>query len=260
MGLSKPFFRITRPGAFIPDYVMDKRYAPDRLQLSRAYISIEKDLRSIFDYIEPDDKNINAFSFELYSLLLRACTEVELNCKEIMVANGAIPEGRHFTMKDYKKLEKATLLSKYKAVFRNWRRKQPNSKVVYEEKVFQPFINFGLSPQKSPDWYDAYNQVKNNREEDLEKASLENCMNAVSGILILLYLQFGSRCIATSKTGDLLIQTEDADDFLFQPDVLFVVHTPSKSDWDASQLYDFQWDNLKKEENPFARFFEVELS
>lgn len=85
-------------------------------------------------------------------------------------------------------------------------------------------------------------------------------MNAVAGILILLYLQFGSRCIATSKTGDLFIQTEDADDFLFQPDVLFVVHTPSKSDWDASQLYDFQWDNLKKEENPFARFFEVELS
>ena len=148
------------------------------------------------------------------------------------------------------KLEKATLLSKYKAAFRNWRRKQSDSKVVYEEKLFQPFINFGLSPQKSPDWYDAYNQVKHNREENLEKASLENCMNAVAGILILLYLQFGSQWIATSKTGDFLIQKEDedADDSLFQPDALFVVYTPLKSDWKASQLYDFQWNNLKKEQ------------
>ena len=45
------FYRIARPKAFILDYVKDKRYASDRLQLSRAYINIEKELRSIFDFL-----------------------------------------------------------------------------------------------------------------------------------------------------------------------------------------------------------------
>ena len=93
MGISKPFYRIARPKAYIPDYAVDPRYAKDRLQLSRAYVNIEKELRNIFNYIEPDEDNRNAFSFELYSLLLRACTEVELNCKQIMEANDARSHG-----------------------------------------------------------------------------------------------------------------------------------------------------------------------
>ena len=42
---------IARPKSFVPDYAVDKRYASDRLQLSRAYINIEKELRSIFKAI-----------------------------------------------------------------------------------------------------------------------------------------------------------------------------------------------------------------
>ena len=30
VGLSKPYYRIARPKAFIPDYVIDTRYASDR--------------------------------------------------------------------------------------------------------------------------------------------------------------------------------------------------------------------------------------
>ena len=77
MGLSKPYYRIARPKAYIPNYVTDDRYAFDRLQLSRAYVNIEKQLRDIFNHIEPDEANKNTFSFELYTLLLRACTEVD---------------------------------------------------------------------------------------------------------------------------------------------------------------------------------------
>lgn len=51
MGLSKPYYRIARPKAYIPDYVIDSRYAPDRLQLSRAYINIEKELSNIFNHV-----------------------------------------------------------------------------------------------------------------------------------------------------------------------------------------------------------------
>ncbi len=41
MGFSKPYYRIARPKAYMPKYAIDKRYALERLQLSRAYINIE---------------------------------------------------------------------------------------------------------------------------------------------------------------------------------------------------------------------------
>ncbi|NLC73755.1 MAG: hypothetical protein GX685_00705 [Clostridiales bacterium] len=94
MSISKPFYRIARPKAYIPDYIKDKRYAPDRLQLSRAYLSIENDLRDIFEYIEPAEDNKMVYSFKLYCLLLRACTEVELNCAEIL-GSSCIPVGKN---------------------------------------------------------------------------------------------------------------------------------------------------------------------
>ncbi len=255
MGLSKPFYRIARPKAFIPDYVMDTRYASDRLQLSRAYVNIERELRSIFNHIEPDEANRNTFSFELYSLLLRACTEVELNCKKIMEANGATPQGRFFTMTDYKKLEKSSLLSKYTAIFTNWRQRNPNTnELEYVKKEFRPFANFDISISKSPDWYEAYNQVKHNREENLEKANLEHCMNAIAGILVLLYSQFGSRCIETYGINGMYWQNMDDYDLAFDADVIFEICPPQISDWKNSELYDFDWNSIKLNPYPFDKF------
>lgn len=255
MGLSKPFYRIARPKAYILGYVIDNRYASDRLQLSRAYISIEKELRRIFYFVEPAEENKNAFSFEMYSLLLRACTEVELNCKEIMEANGAISQGNFFTMKDYKKLEKSSLLSKYSAIYANWRQKNPSTnKVEYVKKVFQPFANFDLFINESPDWYQAYNKVKHNREENLECANLENCMNAVAAILILLYSQFGSRCIESYGTNGLAWREIDNYDLNFDADVIFEICPPDISDWQETELYDFDWEKIKVDSNPFEKF------
>ena len=69
--------------------------------------------------------------------MLRACTVVELNCKEILEANGATPQGQFFTMNDYMKLEMSSLLSKYTAVFSNWRQKNSlTSKIEYVKKSF----------------------------------------------------------------------------------------------------------------------------
>lgn len=255
MGISKPFYRIARPKAFIPDYALDTRYASDRLQLSRAYINIEKELRSIFNFIEPDEKNKDTFSFELYSLLLRACTEVELNCKQIMESNGAIPQGRFFTMTDYKKLEKSSLLSKYTVEFSNWRQRNATShELEYVEKEFCPFANFATHINKSPDWYEAYNAVKHNREENLEKANLENCMNAVAGILILLYSQFGSCCIETYGSNG--YRGPDAEDYdlYFDADIIFEIHPPQIDDWSSEELYDFEWSNIQADSEPFDKF------
>lgn len=256
MGLPNPYYRIIRPKADPIGYVIDKRYAADRWQLSRAYVNIERDLRKIFDYIEPDEDNKGVFSYELYSLLLRACTEVELNCKLIMLAKGAKPKGKHFTMEDYKKIELSSLLSKYTATFQNWRhRKSETDPIEYEEKVLRPFSSFATSIAKESDWYEAYNLVKHNREENLQKANLENCMNAVAGILILLYSQFGSQCIATyNEVGKMYFCEEGAYDNLLTADVIFTIKAPEESDWPSNEIYVFDWNNIKNSSEPFKQF------
>ena len=260
MGLSKPYYRIVRPKSDVTAFVTDPRYATDRLQLSRAYMNIENELRRVFDYIEPDFDNRHTFSFALYSLLLRACTEVELNCKLIMQANGATPGGKrkNFTMEDYIKLEDSSKLSKYIATFPNWRKRNSKTKKLeYIKKDFCPFKNFDVSKAKAPEWYADYNKVKHNREENLEKANLANCMNAVAGILVLLYSQFGAQCIDTyGNPGGKIYFSEDAIDydFAFSADTLFVIKPPEVGAWTDSELYDFDWDSIKGDSNPFDKY------
>lgn len=255
MALPKPYYRIARPKAYIPDYVMDSRYASDRRQLSRAYVNIEKELRNIFNFVEPDESNLKTFSFELYSLLLRACTEVELNCKLIMEANGATPQGKFFTMADYIKLEQSSKLSKYVVSFKNWRKRNPHTgEIEYVSKDFSPFANFAPTVSTSPDWYVAYNEVKHNREKCLEQANLENCMNAVAGILVLLYSQFGSQCIETYGMSAFRVQNFDDYDLYFDADVIFDIYPPQITDWPDEDLYDFDWTTIKDSPEPFNQF------
>lgn len=256
MGNSKPFYRIARSKAFMIGYVRDERYAADRVQLSRSYINIEKELRNIFNYIEPDEKNKNTFSLELYSLFLHACTEVELNCKEIMEANGAktVKDGI-FSMTDYIKLERSSLLSKYTVIFPNWRQRNAvTKKPEYVKKEFRPFKNFGAAIGKAPNWYQSYNKVKHNREKYLEKANLQNCMNAVAGILVLLYSQFGASCIESYGHPFVGIQGIDAYDIDFGADVIYDVIPPKISDWPSSGLYEFDWESIRNDKEPFAKF------
>lgn len=250
MCLAKPYYRITRPGVFIPDYVLDKRYASDRLQLSRAYISIENSLRDIFQYIEPDENNGSTFSFELYSLLLRACTEVELNCKQILIANGVSCK-KYLKMDDYKKLEVSSKLSAYKVIYHNWR-KTTAKHVQYAPKELIPFANFARG--EGPEWYSAYNRVKHNRETNFEEANLNNCMNAVAGILVLLYSQFGSQCIETYGMNRMSWQIEEGDDMIFDANVIFEIVPPPENIWPENEKYNFDWNSLKNTDTPFEKF------
>lgn len=257
MPLNKPFRRIYRP---VKDrdygYLRDNLYAENRLQLSRAYLNIERKLKDIFDYIEPAECNLSVFSFELYSLMLRACTEVELNCKAIMEANGV--EKDHFSMNEYVKLEKSSKLSQYTIKYKHLRCRS-NNRVSYNIYILRPFEQFGtywnatqrdgISP--SPKWYLEYNDVKHNREQNFELATLDNCMNAVAAILVLLYSQFGSDCMETNKKGLCWEILEEYYQPPFLADVIFELQSPV---WTENDCYDFDWKSLKIQDEPFDIF------
>lgn len=125
MALSKPFFRIYRPGlksdAFnnpTEGYERDTIFLPEaekKSMLMAARLIID-DFERLFEYVEPHTKNENVFSHRIYELFLRTCTEVESCCKGILIANGHNAKN----IDDYKMIDQATHLSDYTVQYSNW--------------------------------------------------------------------------------------------------------------------------------------------
>ena len=76
----------------------------------RAFLLLQKDLHDLFDYVEPADTNLQCFSYRIHALLLRACVEVEANCKAILKENGYKRVG-DWSMRDNRKIRDPSPLS-----------------------------------------------------------------------------------------------------------------------------------------------------
>jgi hypothetical protein len=119
----KPFHRNVR--GFVPSnysrssswaYIDDKDYANEPLHYSRAYLIIQADLEQLFEFVEPSDACLSAYSYRMHGLLMRTCIEVEANCKAIFKENTFTPRIDHFghevyNMSIYKKIDKTHHLS-----------------------------------------------------------------------------------------------------------------------------------------------------
>ena len=66
-------------------YIRHPKFAKAPEHYIRAFLLLLKDLYDLFDYVEPADNNIDCYSYRIHALLLRACVEVEANCKAILV-------------------------------------------------------------------------------------------------------------------------------------------------------------------------------
>ena len=58
-------------------------------------------------------------------------------------------------------------------------------KVKARRQELQPFMNWSISPYKSPDWWSVYNDVKHNRNAEFVNANLKNVLNSLAGLYIL---------------------------------------------------------------------------
>jgi hypothetical protein len=143
----------------------------------RAFLIMLKDLQELFDYVEPSDKNLACYSYRIHALLLRACVEVEANCKAILKENGYSKSG-DWDMRDYRKIEKTHLLSSYEVRVPNW------SGVKATRSPFSAW-----SAGSSLPWYQAYNTTKHDRHSEFEKATFEHLIDASCGLLVLLSAQ-----------------------------------------------------------------------
>lgn len=241
-----PFYRICRPfidGRHIcnPDaYILDNQYSSDRISLVRSFGILSKDLKELFDYIEPHNRNNATFSHRIYELFLRACTEFEANCTAILKANGYSKSG-NWTISDYSKLNSVLKLNEYEVKFNDW---QPNSLII------KPFKDWHTTTNTPLLWYQNYNTVKHDRNTNFQLANLDNLMNAMSGVFTILYAQFAEFAFeGLEQLGMYNDDDEGFSSFINQP---FRIKKPDQ--WDDNDKYDFNWIQLRQNPNPLQKY------
>jgi hypothetical protein len=239
MCIVKPYFRIYRPGVF-PNYCTDIRNLENYGMLGRAYNLLESDLRKIFEYVEPCSHNLNTYSHRIYELFLRASTEFESNAKGILKANGYSKDDRSMSIKDYHRLDKSTKLSEYHIEIEFWR---PNKMVI------APFLEWKES--HSLQWYGDYNLVKHNRDANFHLATLDNTLKSVAAVLSILYAQLDFNTLTSHKANPMIASTDNVDFTPFS-ETMFQVIKPHS--WTADEKYQFDWDVLKDDIEPFQKY------
>lgn len=240
MSINKPYYRIYRPGSSYP-FLSDSRNVDNMYTYIRAFRLLEDDLVKLFTNVEPTKDNRKVYSHRLYELLLRASTEFETNAMQILKKNGYKKKG-NMNMNDYVKINEATKLSDYTVTCEIW----------YPDNEFKPFQEW--KEGKPLTWFQAYNKVKHNRSKEFAKASLENVMNAITGVLAILYAQFDYFAI----TGPMAIGTwyasiKNTGDYTEPIGSKSIFHVV-RPKWTEDEKYVFNWDEIKNSNDAFAKY------
>jgi len=148
----------------------------------KYFISLEKDITKLKNYIEIHQDNFEVYSFELSKLLQLSCSEIDsvcrLLCKIIDTDNDYFDESIFSgNIAQYKH----AILGRY-----------PN---FTKAKIFVPDLEAILTPwqdwknEDSPGWWKSYNKVKHYRHSNFKEASLKNVLYSMSALMTLnLYL------------------------------------------------------------------------
>jgi len=126
--------------------------------------------------------NDYVFGHEIRNILILASTEVELQWKTIMAANG-VKKRKLRNTHNYVQLARPLKLGEYSVEFPYYPWLKPVT----------PFEKWGRGqhPSKELGWYSAYNKVKHDREAYFAKATLEHAFEAITAFFVLLCAQYG---------------------------------------------------------------------
>jgi len=219
-------------------YMAHAKFAQSPEHYVRAFLLLLKDVQELFDYVEPADNNMGCYSYRIHALLLRACVEVEANCKAILKENGYAKAG-DWNMRDYRKVEQTHLLSQYEVSIPNW------TGAVALRKPFGAWSSTSELP-----WYKAYNTTKHDRQNEFQQATFEHLIDAVCGLLVVLSSQFAINDF--SPGPGYLLREGPNDGFETGIGGYFRVRYPQN--FPIQLRYDFDWQQLKLEVDPFKTF------
>ena len=150
------------------------------------FLALEKDLEAVARYVEFCPENLNTYSIELAHLLLSAASEVDTLAK--CICGILKPKAKPQNINDYRKIikeweENASCEVKEK----DWHK-------LSALKIYIPRYNLEFAPwaswakDKNPDWWFSYNKVKHERSSHFNKATLDNALQALAGLLAVNYV------------------------------------------------------------------------
>lgn len=144
-------------------------------------IALMRQLDRICQTIHPSPETLDTYGHDIRNLLILACTEVETNWRGILSKNGV--SKRKLTTNDYVQLSAAMRLPAYSVSFLQYPWLSP----------LAPFTGWGTtgSPTKELRWYDAYNKVKHDRENQFRESTLRHALEAVTACFVMVAAQFG---------------------------------------------------------------------
>ncbi len=151
-------------------------------------------IENLFRYLEPHPDNAQAYGHEQRQLLILACTEVESSCKAVLKANTyPTPPNDRWSTRDYVKAAVPMRLREWEIGLRYHPDFPP----------FKPFETWSATnPTTSLSWYDAYNAVKHDREDNFKRATLQNAIVATGAAYLMVVAQFGQFSHPLADTGE----------------------------------------------------------
>jgi hypothetical protein len=169
-------------------------------------MALREQLERMFRTVHPTKKNFEAYGHDIRNVLILASTEVEAHWKGILKANGAGGE----STKDYVRLLPAMKLDECAVALPFYPWLDP----------VRPFAGWTASlSTQSLGWYDAYNAVKHDRETSFERGTLLDALQAVCGVAVLLFAQFGRTAFHNAREMNSFFE---------------LLESPT---WDGSEIY-----------------------
>ena len=246
MGINYPFRRTVRQladGSYAHSgngrYVTPPAYAKDADKYIRAYLLIQAYMVRLFDYVSGSDINLNTYSFRIHEVIIRTCIEVEANFKAILRDNDYRSKST-YNILDFIKVDPTHRLSSYRVKLPYWDGKK---------SVRRPFLSFKSKDRakQSPHWYKAYNATKHDRHLNFHRANLEAMIDAVCGLAVLLAAQYRDEDFAPIDPH-LTFTVGPGDGYGSAIGQYFRISYP---EWPVSERYDFNWQTLKDNADPF---------
>ncbi len=223
-------------------YIEHPRYSNAPSRFVRGFELLQKDLLTLFEYIEPSRRSRDAYSFRTYELLLRTCTEIEANFKSILKANTyTVRRERDWNIKDYFLINHSHFLSEYKISMPFW---------DGSESVRQPFKEWNGDDYAPLSWYAAYNKAKHDRASNLREASFHHLVNAFCGLVALLSAQF--------LDNDFMLRanslTDEGPNDGFEGALGGYFRFKLPDNVPMAERYNFDWSGLNEDGAPFQEF------
>jgi hypothetical protein len=246
--VAKPYYRTVRQfadGSYSEGgrsfYILHGSYANEPSNYIRAFQLIQKDLQTIFEYIEPSDQNLETYSFRTYELLLRTCTEIEANFKAIFRSNAYSRSTGSLNIIDYAKIDKSHHLSEYAVKVPYW---------SGSGGIRTPFADWKNGHILA--WYQAYNTSKHDRAQELKAATFANLIDAYCGLSIVLAAQFLT--FDFGPANSVLSLGSFYGNHEYGAAIGQHVRIKYPANLPLADRYDFKWPDLAKTSDPFQKF------